>query len=105
MYQRQGDKAKAISTYDQALIIAGRLGNKVQLMCEILPLKAEVNILFCIIILYFLKYHSKVLFHFQILLDLPDFRGARQTLLRAYKLKSPSPIARKEIERKLRIGI
>lgn len=38
---------------------------------------------------------------FQVLFDLPDFRGSKQALLKAYKLGTKN---RGEVEKKLRIG-
>uniref|UniRef100_A0A0A9Z4Z7 Tonsoku-like protein n=2 Tax=Lygus hesperus TaxID=30085 RepID=A0A0A9Z4Z7_LYGHE len=78
-YNKNGMKKDAISTFDKAVSVAERLSSKVVSLCEVLSHKAEA------------------------LLDLPDFRGARQALLRAYKLNCPSSAMKKEIEKKLRI--
>ncbi|KAF6214622.1 hypothetical protein GE061_009365 [Apolygus lucorum] len=78
-YNKNGMKKEAISTFDKATSVAERLSSKVVSLCEVLSHKAEA------------------------LLDLPDFRGARQALLRAYKLNCPCSAMKKEIEKKLRI--
>lgn len=78
-YHRHSEKNLSIKTYDLALDVAERLSNKMTMMCEVLLLKADV------------------------LCDLPDLRGARQALLRAYKLRPPTPSLQVEVEKKLRI--
>ncbi|CAH1399483.1 unnamed protein product [Nezara viridula] len=78
IYHKHSDKNEALRTYDLAVDVAERLTNKIQLVCELLLQKTDV------------------------LLDLPDLRGARQALLRAYKLKPSSKSLKAEIEKKLR---
>lgn len=78
IYHKHSDKKEALKTYDLAIDVAERLSNKIQLVCELLLQKTDV------------------------LLDLPDLRGAKQALLRAYKLKPSSKSLKTEIEKKLR---
>lgn len=40
----------------------------------------------------------------QVLVELLDFSGAKQVLIKAYKLKTPDMKERKEIEKKLKTG-
>ncbi|XP_073988376.1 tonsoku-like protein isoform X2 [Rhodnius prolixus] len=80
VYQKKHASSLALSTFDQAITVAERLSDKAQHIATILILKAEV------------------------LLELPDFLGARQALFRAYRLNISSNKSDKmEIEKKLRI--
>ncbi|XP_014248141.1 tonsoku-like protein [Cimex lectularius] len=80
VYQKHRDSTKALSTFDLAIPVAERLSDKSsQALCEVLLLKSEV------------------------LLDQPNFRGARQALLRAYKINCPNEMMRADIKHKLRI--
>ncbi|XP_014276725.1 tonsoku-like protein [Halyomorpha halys] len=78
IYHKHSDKKEALRTYELAVDVAERLPNKIQLVCELLLQKTDV------------------------LLDLPDLRGARQALLRAYKLKPSGKSLKNDIEKRLR---
>ena len=78
IYQKHSKRQEALRTFELALNVAERFSNKVQFVCELLIQKADV------------------------LLDLPDLRGVRQALFKAYKLKPSNEVLKNEIERKLR---
>uniref|UniRef100_A0A023EZT3 Putative ankyrin n=1 Tax=Triatoma infestans TaxID=30076 RepID=A0A023EZT3_TRIIF len=80
VYHKKHESRLALSSYDQAITVAERLSDKALHIATILVLKAEV------------------------LLELPDFLGARQALLRAYRQNISSYKSDKlEVEKKLRI--
>lgn len=78
LYFRQGSTAKAVSAYDEALKLAERVEKKTLLSCELLSLKSDV------------------------LITLSDYIGAKNVLIKAYKLKTPDTKERSEIEEKLK---
>ncbi|XP_054283559.1 tonsoku-like protein [Macrosteles quadrilineatus] len=75
LYYNQGDHTRALTNIDKALNVAQRLPDRNQQICEALLLKADI------------------------LFDLPDFRGAKQCLLKAYKLNTET---RSSVEKKLK---
>ncbi|KAG8224463.1 hypothetical protein J437_LFUL003186 [Ladona fulva] len=79
LYQRSGNHTRALRSLNLALEVAERLDSRVKTSCEILLSKAEVLFL------------------------IADFGGARQALLKAYKLKTPNVRDRATIEKNLRI--
>nr|XP_018915883.1 PREDICTED: tonsoku-like protein [Bemisia tabaci] len=75
------DSAAALRAYDNALKITTKSEDKNQQSSELLLAKAEV------------------------LVDIHDLVGAKQVLLKAYKLKNPYPKDREEIARKAKIVV
>ncbi|XP_075211735.1 tonsoku-like protein [Lycorma delicatula] len=77
-YRNSGDTDKALKAFDLGLMAAERLSDKAKSMSDILLLKAGV------------------------LFDLPDFRGAKHALHKAYKLRTPDDKDNMEVKRKLK---
>lgn len=53
LYFRLGNTAKALLLYDEGLKVAERIERKIQMSCELLSLKADVNIFFYLLAEYF----------------------------------------------------
>jgi NF-kappa-B inhibitor-like protein 2 len=102
---RRGCTAKALLAYDKGYQAGERCEKKTQLSCELLSLKSDV----CInCFLSFVRVTAQQLFKFmlcsQVLIMLSDYNGAKNALIKAYKMKTPDPKDRNEIEKKLRIS-
>ncbi|VVC40748.1 Tetratricopeptide repeat,Tetratricopeptide repeat-containing domain,Tetratricopeptide-like helical [Cinara cedri] len=79
LYSQQNNYSKAIACVDQGLQIASRLPNKKDIGTELLCLKAEL------------------------LIDINDFQTAKQSMIKAYKLKVPIKNEFEEVIKKLKI--
>ncbi|XP_046384165.1 tonsoku-like protein [Ischnura elegans] len=80
-HQRRGESNKALKALNLALEVAERLEGREKHSCEALLSKAEV------------------------LFDMGEFEGAKQALLKAYKLRTPDAHERKSVERNLKIAV